>query len=120
VLTIDQARKLLDAAGVFFEPDEDEPEFKQMLNLNDVWAWACADGEHVADEELPAVAELFYRYGWCGILYWVAEKNGCKSEFKDNNRFIEFVRHEERIRKEVPDSNRRAYFAASYAVGETN
>ena len=58
------------------------------------------DFEYVSDEELPKVANLFWNYGWCGILYWASKKNnGMKSEFFDNNRFIEFVENEEKIMK---------------------
>jgi len=104
------ARSLLEKAGVFIEPDDDGPDTSQVLNMSDVWAWGCADGEEVPDEELPRVAELFFRYGWCGILYWASERRGgVVSEFCDNNRFVEFVRAEEKLREEVPDDTKRAY-----------
>lgn len=115
----ESAKRLLDAAEVFYgsEGDLEEAHLDQVLNMNDVWCWACAWGEPVADEELPEVARLFREYGWAGILYWVSEKhNGLTSEFYDNNRYIEFVRNEERIRKEVPDSNKRAYHKESYQI----
>lgn len=118
MFSTDKARELLEKADVFFGPDDDEPEFAQMINFNDTWSWASADGEYVTDAELIIVAELFWRYGWCGILYWAAEKNQCRSEFLDNNRFIDFVRQEEAIRREVPDSNKRAYHKAKYTLGE--
>lgn len=124
-MTIDDARKLLETAGVFYGPDDEladyqSKRFAQMLNMNDVWGWATADGEYVEDEELPEVARLFWDYGWCGILYWVSEKRGhMKSEFEDNNRFIEFVRNEEAIKKEIPGSSERAYAKRSYTIGAT-
>jgi len=119
-LDTNAARDLLQMAGLFFELDEDDPpELDQMLNMNDVWAWACADGEEVPDDELPRLATLFYRYGWCGVLYWVSERNeNMRSEFCDNNRHIDFVRHEEAIRKEFPNSNKRAYAKRTYTIGE--
>jgi hypothetical protein len=115
----DNARKLLDKAGVFFPVDEyDDPKLGQVLNMNDTWGWACADGEDVSDEELPRVAELFYRYGWCGLLYWVSERNEKKrSEFEDVNRFVAFVRAEESIRLEIPGSSKRAYAKREYVIG---
>lgn len=113
--SVHDARKLLDAADVFFEPDDEEI----VLNMNDVWGWACADGEELEEKDLPEVAELFWSYGWCGILYWVSERHDQgTSEFQDNNRFIEFVRNEERIKKKVPESSTRAYYKASYTIGE--
>lgn len=117
--SIEQARKLLAGAGLFYGiDDEDDPdEMAQTLNMNDVWAWASAEGEYVPDDKLPGLADLFRRYGWAGILYWVSEKNdGLRSEFHDNNRFIDFVRHEETLRKEVPDSNTRGYIKISYTL----
>lgn len=116
--SIDEARDLLTKAGVFCSPDDEDPEFAQTLNMNDTWAWACADGEFVPDAELPRVAELFYRYGNCGLLYWVSERNNkMRSEFHDINRFIDFVRQEEAIREEVPDSSTRAYLKRGYLIG---
>ena len=91
---INSARKLLRAGDVFFDEDDDEPELNQTLNMNDDWCWASADGQYVPDEKLVEVAALFWRYGWAGILYWVSEQNDhMRSEFLDNNRFIDFVRH---------------------------
>lgn len=115
---IESARKLLNTANVFFENDDDEPELSQTLNMNDVWAWGLAGGEYVPDEKLPEVAKLFWRYGWAGILYWASEQNdGMRSEFYDNNRFIEFVRNEERIKNQFPNSSERAYKEVKYTIG---
>ena len=117
---VDSARELLTKADVFFGrcDEEDGPEWEQTLNMNDTWAWACADGEYVSDEELPRVAELFWRYGHCGILFWVSEKNnGMRSEFYDINRFVDFVRQEEAIRADVPESSKRAYAKREYSLG---
>lgn len=119
MFTIEQARALLNAANVFFE-DDDMEGFEQVLNMNDVWGWACADAQAVPDDKLIEVAELFWRYGWCGILYWVIQQGEWgPSEFLDNNRFIDFVRHEEKLRKEVPDSSTRAYKKLVYTLGKT-
>lgn len=108
--------KLLEAAGLFFEPDDEMG--PHWLNMNDVWGWACGDAEEVTEADAPELARLFRNYGWCGVLYWVSEKRGgATSEFLDNNRFIEFVRHEETLRKEVPDSSTRAYKKLAYKLG---
>ena len=115
-MSIENARKLLNAANVFY--DDDRPEFVQTLNMNDVWAWASADGEKVSDEELPEVANLFLDYGWCGILYWVSRKRGGKrSEFCDINRFIEFAEKEEEIKKALPNGSDRADTRQTYQIG---
>ena len=121
--TVDTARAFLKAADVFFdlEDGDGDPKWAQTLNMNDVWGWACADCEYVPDDKLPEIAELAWRYGWAGILYWVSEaRAGERSEFHDNNRFIDFVRHEETLRKEIPKSSTRAYHKLSYTLGPVN
>jgi len=122
MFTEEEARELLTRADLFFGKDDDDgvegKDWAQTLNMNDTWAWACADGQYVPDEELPLLAELFWRYGHCGVLYWVSQRRGrVRSEFKDINRHIEFVTEEERIRQEEPDSSKRAYLQRSYVIG---
>lgn len=118
-----KARELLMQADVFYDYDieddlPEEQQYKQTLNMNDVWGWATACGEDVPDDKLCEVAELFWSYGWAGILYWVSERNnGRRSEFPDVNRAIDFVRHEERHKKEVPDDTKRAYTPITYTLG---
>ena len=115
-MTEEKARELLTAADVFCDPDD--PELAQCIGQNDVWGWALADCEEVPDNELPRLGDLFWRYGWCGILYWVSQRrNGCRSAFQDVNRFIDFVRHEEAIRDDEPDSSKRAYLEYQYVLG---
>lgn len=117
VMGIDEARTLLQAADLFIDATDED--LHQCLNMNDVWGWACADLEKVENGELPELATLFKAYGWCGVLYWVSEKRGgCRSEFEDNNRFIDFVRYEETIRNEIPSSSARAYAKRQYVLGE--
>jgi hypothetical protein len=123
MFSIEDSRKLLEQADLFYyNSDEEESqsgECRQMLNMNDVWGWACADGQTVSDDQLQEVADLFWRYGWCGILYWVSKQNdNCRSEFFDNNRFIDFVEQEEKLRKEIPDSSTRAYKNITYEIGK--
>lgn len=129
----DQARELLKRAGLFYYDDEDPPDVEeypdpedrkraaQMLNMNDTWGWATAFGQAITDEELPEVGRLFIRYGYCGVLYWVSEKNEqMHSEFADINRFVDFVRAEEKAIKDCPDWNKRAYFKVSYRIPATS
>lgn len=110
--------EFLRLADVFFEPNEDDPpEFSQILNMNDTFGWALSMGESVPDEKLNEVVELYKKYGWCGLVYWVSEQhNQMKSEFEDINRFINFVKHEENLIKDVPDSNKRAYRKLHYKL----
>lgn len=115
----DKALELLNAASLFFPADDDEPEIKRMINLNDVFGWAWADGENVTDEDLPKVAYLFREYGWCGILYWVSDKRGGqRSEFADINRYIDFVKNEETLIQKEPNTDKRAYIKYKYTLGE--
>jgi hypothetical protein len=110
-----EAESLLKAAGVFFDEEDDAP--PHTLNLNDTFCWACADCEHVPDEELGRVADLFHRYGWNGILYWVAQRRGGERlEFEDVRRGIQFVAEEERIRQEAGGDSEYAYAKRSYVI----
>jgi hypothetical protein len=120
--TIEEARAVLQRSGCLYDRDYSDPEDdtpEQTINLNDTWAWAYACCQEIKDDELIEVAELFRRYGYCGLLYWAANKQDIKrSEFEDITRFIDFVRNEEAIRKEVPDSNKRAYAKREYTLGK--
>lgn len=93
---------------------------KIALNMNDTWAWACSDIPEVSADQVGEVARLFRTYGFAGLMYWYTLQPGGpeRSEFHDNNRAIDFVRHEEQIRKDYPDSNARAYHKVAYMVGE--
>jgi len=114
----EESLNLLKAANIFYGY-VDEEDLTQVINLNDVFGWAWADGEKVEDSELIEVARLYRLYGWCGILYWVSQKRGGqRSEFLDNNRFIDFVKNEEDLIKKEPDTDKRAYFKYSYKLGE--
>ena len=114
---IDEARQYLVATDCVYGKDDDTPRGDQVLNMNDVWAWATAWGEFIPNEELPVVADLVRRYGWCGALYWVSARHeNMRSEFEDINRFVAFVRAEEAIRTEVPNSSERAYLKRSYTL----
>lgn len=91
---------------------------KLVLNMSDTWGWATAWAEPVPEDELPRVAELFERYGHCGLYYWVTTKHlGLRSEFHDINRMVDFVAAEEKVIAEEPDSNKRAYKKVSYSIG---
>ena len=117
MFTIERAREMLCNAGVFYYNSEeelkkycDDDESLQVLNMNDVWGWACADCEEVSDDELPELATLFFRYGFCGVLYWVSKKrNNCRSEFYHYNRMIDFVEQEEKLRSGSKSESEYAY-----------
>ena len=84
--------------------------------MNDVWGWACSWGEEVPDDELIPLAELFWKYGWGGCLYWVSERNEkMRSEFRDVNRQVDFVRHEIEHAK-GKSSSEAAYTPLSYTL----
>lgn len=114
-----RVRQLLELADVVYgADDEGGGRGAQTLNMNDVFGWALAWGAYVPDAELPRVAELFTRYGSAGLYYWVSERHeNIRSEFHDVNRAIEFVRHEEELRKRMPSSSERAYARMSYTLG---
>lgn len=122
MLSSDDAVSKLYAAGVFFgespaEDAEDFAGFERCLNLNDAMHWATADCERVSYEEAPEVWDLFFRYGWCGILYWVCKKRDETSSFEDVRRMVQFVKAEEKLRREVPSSSARAFRKLTYCLG---
>lgn len=113
MFSYEEAESLLNAADVFYENNG-----KHELNMNDAMEWGTADCEVVPKEEMQRVAGLFFRYGWHGVVYWVVERRGWKdTDFRDVNRAVEFIRHEEKLRKEVPDSSTRAYAHLRYTIG---
>ena len=125
MFSIQESLELLSKASVFFDCDDEDTsddgkKWAQTINLNDAFYWACSDGEYVDDSELPRLAELFWRYGYCGVIYWVAvEKRGGEvPEFLDARRFIEFVRQEELLRNNEPSSSKRAYAKLTYTLGD--
>lgn len=112
-----EAKQLLELAGVLYPEDEDTKGL--VLNMNDTWGWATAWGEPIPEDKVVEVATLFERYGSCGLLFWVSEQHeAMRSEFKDINRFVDFVRQEEKLRKDLPDSNKRAYKKVTYTLGD--
>ena len=116
-MTQEEALQLLRNMDVLF--DEEDEVTQLTLNMNDVWGWALAWSEPIPTEKLIEVGDLFWHYGWCGLLYWVSEQHDqMRSQFVDNNRMIDFVRHEEALRKAKPESNKRAYKKLSYTLGE--
>lgn len=121
-MNLESAKKLLRASDIFFTDEDDAIDPADVdfswINFNDVWGWASADCECVPEDEIVPLAELFWRYGWSGVLYWASERNNrCRSEFHDINRLVDHVRHEEAIRREEPDSSKRAYLERSYTLG---
>jgi len=45
-----------------------------ILNMNDIFAYACADAEEVLPDEMPELGHLARMYGHAGITYWVSKK----------------------------------------------
>ena len=117
-MTHQEAKGILKALDLVFDPDDELEHYDQTLNMNDVWGWALSWCEYIPNEELPKVGVLAQTYGYCGVLYWMSERhNHMKSEFHDINRFVEFVRQEEVIRLAEPNSSKRAYNKVNYTLG---
>lgn len=118
---LEAAKQLLKAADVFYHNCDEELEDwgkPYTLNMNDTWAWATGWGVEVPEADLPEVARLYRSYGYCGVLYWVSEQEGqMRSEFHDINRFVDFVREEERFKARVEGSSKRAYTKHGYVLG---
>lgn len=118
-MSVESAKKLLSDAGLFFWPlgKCNDHEDEQTLNMNDTWAWGTAFGQKVEDGDAIEVARLFVDYGFCGVLYWVSEKNEqMQSEFSHINRMVQFVRNEEKIRIESGGLNAYAYGKQEYLI----
>ena len=117
-MNIERAKTLITASGMCFDEDFDDEVKPFTINLNDAFWWACGDAETIPEESLIEVADLFFQYGICGVYYWVLKRRGIDTvEFADINRFVEFVRNEERIKAEVPSDSARAYYKAAYTIG---
>lgn len=117
-MNITEAKELLKAADLTFGPDDEIEHYDRCLNMNDVWAWGTSWIEEIPEDEVILVASLVQRYGACGAYYWLSVKHeNLRSEFHDINRMVDFVRHEEAIRAEIPDSSQRAYAKRDYHLG---
>lgn len=91
---------------------------KLSMNMNDTWAWASSWSVAVCSDQVAEVASLFRTYGRAGLMYWHScQENDMRSEFHHYNRAVEFVRNEERIRKETPGSSELAYRQVEYVIG---
>lgn len=97
--------------------DDDYPTLARTINLNDVFGWAIGDSEYVKEEDIPELGTLVFKYGFCGMLYWVSKKRGCKSEFHHYNRMIEFVTKEEEIKNSHQSESKYAYDKKQYTIG---
>lgn len=64
----------LQDAGIAFDADEDMPGL--WLNMNDVFAYACADTEQVEDADIQTVYAIWKEQGSDGVIDWVAQKRG--------------------------------------------
>ena len=118
-MTTEAAKKLLSDAGLFYWPlgECDDPEDEQTLNMNDTWVWGSSFGEKVENEDAIELARLFIEYGFCGVLYWVSEKNEqLVAEFSHINRMVQFVRNEEAIRISHKTLTDYAYSKQEYLI----
>ena len=110
----DDERMLIASGCCFVEEDG-----ALTINMNDTWGWALAWGVSVPKDKLGEVARLFRLYGLAGLTYWHSCQEGnMRSEFKDVNRAIDFVRHEEEFIKNSKSSSERAYKNLIYTLGE--
>ncbi len=89
-----------------------------LLWMNDTFNWATSDAITVLPAEIEELHKLFSRYGFCGAAYWAGKKEKMRSAFRDINRFIDFVTHEEKLRVDEPSSNKRASLALVYTLGK--
>jgi hypothetical protein len=55
-------------------------EVKLWVLMNDIFFWACADGEDVELDNLPLLRDLYLEYGYDGLIAWVAKKRGIEPQ----------------------------------------
>lgn len=55
---------------------DDEGGVYLLFNMNDTFAYACADAEEVQPEELVKLAGLFVQYNWAALIAWASKKRG--------------------------------------------
>ena len=75
-----------------------------VLDMNDTFYYACADGEEVKPEEIKEVARLFRWYGFPGLNYWVAGKRGHDPEIPQHREEVEYVRGKEKKEPTEPET----------------
>lgn len=51
-------------------------ENRLLLNMNDTFAYACADCEEVPEGKVEEIISLYKRHGNNGLIYWVAKQRG--------------------------------------------
>lgn len=64
------------------------------LNVNDTFYYA-ADGEDFEPGDLPKLNELYEKYGWQGIIAWVAKKRNMEplpTKFKKTDAYTEALK----------------------------
>jgi hypothetical protein len=111
--SLDRAKEGLDADSALLLASEYVIKHgdKLLLIQSDTWGWAYCHTRVIKKEQIAEAADLFRRWGSAGLLYWETQQpDGIqKSEFKDINRFIAFVKQEEDFRKSEPSDSKRAY-----------
>lgn len=72
-----EAIKYLVDKNHLFNPVADDLEPPVLLlNMNDMFAWACADGEEITPQEAIEVADAVKQIGSYGDLLWTCKKRG--------------------------------------------
>lgn len=78
---------------------------KFLLNMNDMFAWACADCEEVDEKDYKEVLRLYGKYGHDGLIYWVAEKRGYDPDGTDSEGHAEIEKKVKEIRLKEREAN---------------
>ncbi len=47
-----------------------------MLNMNDTFMYACADGELFTSKDIPEILRVCDDHGWIGLICWAAKHRG--------------------------------------------
>lgn len=50
--------------------------YTPVVNLNDTFAYACADGEELKDDQIDSLIRMYKEYDYPGIIAWAASIRG--------------------------------------------
>lgn len=95
-------------------PDQAKKITSLNVNCNDIFAWACADGEEVEFDEIQALYDLWHKDRRWGAAKWCAIKRNQKPQppvikaMKENGSWDDVMEH---LEKNYQDAEVQAAFA---------
>ena len=81
------------------------------LNMNDVFAWACADAEPFTYEDAPTLLNIAVEEGWPGLVRWACKKRGASPQ---NPVLKNMAQYDAKIRRLVEEEREACAIIAEY------